>query len=254
LAENTAGIYDAPLVDSNAGKVYVFVAESAGISGAGCATAGYNCVYQFATSFASSTAGLSEPIGVGGSTAAEQYIFSGAFDNIYFASSGGTAGNLYTLGATGTTSLSLYRIPISSGGAMGTPVATSLTNPAFPSPLTEFCNNGTSACVSSGTATTSGTDYVFYSVYESACDNACFPAVPVTTGAPAFPAVFDETYGTNFKCFASGGLIVDNAIPSGTEAGASQTYFIGLGGTATNLCGSGSTPASGSILAVQTAQ
>jgi hypothetical protein len=260
LAENTHGIFDAPLVDSSAGKVYVFVGQSVGIAGAGCATPGNNCVYQFATSFANASSGLSQPVGTGGATAGQQYLFAGAFDNIYFSSTNGTAGNLYVAGNTGSTSGSLYQIPISSSGLMRTPVAFSSgagTTPPYASPLTEFCNNGTSACVSSGTATTSGTDYLFLSGSDPAvcgASSGCLLAVNISSGSPSISALLDLTYGAHFNCFSTGGIIVDYAVPSGMEAGASEVYVLGLGGTTTNLCGAANTPATGSLLGIQSAQ
>jgi hypothetical protein len=263
LAENTNGIFDGPLVDSTAGKVYVFVGQAAGIAGTGqnCAT-GDNCVYQFATTFANSTAGLSEPLGTGGASTGQQYLFAGAFDNIYYSSAGGTAGHLYVVGNTGTNAGELYQIPITSAGLMSTPVIFSLTGetePPYPSPLTEFCNNGTNACVSSGTATTSGTDYLFFSGYDSdpavcGAGSGCLLALNVSSGTPVLSSVLGESYGTSFKCFSTGGIIVDNAIASATEVGASEIYFLGLGGTTTNLCGATNTPTSGSLLGVQSAQ
>ncbi len=257
------GIYDAPLVDSNAGKVYVFVEDTAAQT-SGCTTAGYNCVYQFPTSFTGSgtSVGTSEPLGTGavaGGAAGEHYFFSGIFDNIYYSSSNGTAGNLYVVGNINSTSGSLYRVPITSSGAMGTPVAVKINGTApYPSPITEFCNNGTSACVASGTATTKGTDYIFFSVYnasEAGCATTagagCILAYNVSTGAPVFSSALPESYGTAFNCFVTGGIIVDNAIPAGTQAGASEIYFIGLGGTTANLC---SATGTGSLTGVQSVQ
>jgi hypothetical protein len=49
----------------------------------------------------------------------------------------------------------------------------------------------------------------------------------------------------------TGGIIVDNAIPTGTEAGASEIYFLGLGGTTANLCAATGT---GSLTGVQSVQ
>ena len=257
------GIYDAPLVDSNAGKVYVFVEDTAAQT-SGCTTAGDNCVYQFPTTFTGSgtSVGTSEPLGTGavaGGAAGEHYFFSGIFDNIYYSSSNGTAGNLYVVGNINSTSGSLYRVPITSSGAMGTPVAVKINGTApYPSPVTEFCNNGTSACAASGTATTAGTDYIFFSVYnasETGCATTagagCVLVYNVSTGAPVFSSSLAESYGTAFNCFVTGGIIVDNAIPTGTQAGASEIYFIGLGGTTANLCAATGT---GSATAVQSVQ
>lgn len=262
-ASATAGIFDAPLVDSTAGKVYVFVAYA--VTASGC-TNHDNCVFQFATNFANGTFGTHEALGTGNTTTGEQYLFDGDFDNIYYSSSAGTAGNLYVEGFTdpGLTGSqgSLYRIPISGTGTMSAPVVTA-TSAAFtepyPSPVTEFCNNGTSACVSSGTATTSGTDYIFFSAHRgnaTGCTSSsnldgCVLAYNVSSGAAVFSSFLQETYTGTFNCFVTGGLVVDNAIPSGTEAGASEIYFMGLNGTTTNLCGNAG---GGDLTGVQSAQ
>jgi hypothetical protein len=165
----TEGIFDAPLVDGNAGTAYAFVTDSAHISG--CA-AGTNCVYQYLISNLTTT-GVApngeESLGTG---AASDYLFSGFFDNVYF-ESGPDAGHIYAVGNTGAKGAVLYQIPINGSGVMTTPVSegtisstASGTYLGWGSPVAEFCNNGTSACVSNGTATTSGTDYIFLSVYR----------------------------------------------------------------------------------------
>jgi len=262
----TGGFYDSPLVDSSAQTVYAFLSTSKAQAG-GCAK-NDNCVYQFPTTFTGSgtSVGTSEPIGVGNGGGGLVYLWDGEFDNIYYSSTNGTAGNLYVVGnnnAGGGTG-NLYRVPITNTGAMGTPVATAVNKGGqspFPSPVTEFCNNGTSACVASGTATTSGTDFIFFSVYNGTggtcvqtAGHGCVVAYDVTSGTPVFSSFLDELYGnTTFKCFVTGGLVVDNAIPTGTEAGASEIYFMGLGGTTANLCGGGATGAA-SLFGIQSAQ
>ena len=249
-------------MDSNAGKVYVFVEDTVAQT-SGCRTARGQlrlsiCHYVYRQRH---LRGDKRTVGDGHRwrPAGEYYFFSGIFDNIYYSSNNGTAGNLYVVGNTNSTSGSLYRVPISSSGAMGTPVAVKINGTApYPSPITEFCNNGTSACAASGTATTQGTDYIFFSVYnasETGCATTagagCVLAYNVSTGAPVFSSALPESYGTAFKCFVTGGIIVDNAIPAGTQAGASEIYFLGLGGTTTNLC---SATGTGSLTGVQSVQ
>ena len=246
-------IIDAPIVDSSAGKVYAFVNANSG---------GNNTVYQFLTSFTSGV-GTSETVGAGGT---QTWLYSGAFDNVYYSSASGNAGNLWVLGDTGgnnTTSVTLYRIPISGAGAMGTPVAASaaLTNFTFhsgtftgvrgwPSPITEFCNNGANPCVASGTATTTGTDYLFFSTSQL---NATTGSCPGGTGNDGDGCIFSYSINTPTAnptlvgeqtvtvpgtstpfagCWATGGIIVDNAVPTGTLAGASQIYALQLNGNA----------------------
>ena len=251
-------------MDSSSEKVYVFVADTVAQT-SGCTTAGDNCVYQFSATFSGSgtAKGLSTPLGAGSTSGGAQYIFSGAFDNIYFASANGTAGNLYAFGNTNSTSGQLYRVPITGAGTMGTPVGAITINQSqhpFPSPVTEFCNNGTSACISSGTATTSGNDFIFFSAYnvkETGCSqgtgDGCVVAFNVNTGAAVFSSALAEPDGNNLTCFVTGGLVVDNAIPSGTEAGASEIYFLSLNGTTQNIC-TGTNHGTGSMAGVQSAQ
>jgi len=263
VGSDGVGIYDAPLVDSTAQKVYVFVGTTAAQS-SGCTTANDNCVYQFATNFTSGV-GSSEELG-SGTSGAQGYMFAGTFDNIYYTSSSGSdpSGNLYAMGNTGSGSGTLYRVPIS-GNAMGTPVsvATNLggnVTGADASPITEFCDNGTSACTASA-----GTDFIYFSVQggvpsapttscATAYTTSCILAYKVTsalgTGStPSSNAEMANTYGSG--CWVSSGLIIDNAIPSGTEAGASNVYFTLLSSAATGQCGHAGT---GDMSAIQVSQ
>jgi hypothetical protein len=236
------GIFDGPLVDPTAGKVYAFVTDSAHI---GSCAAGDNCVVQFTTQSVA-TPNNEEPVGTG---AANRNLYAGAFDNVYYSSNGGTAGDLWVMGNTGATGGgTLYRIPIGALSAMSAPVAaiTGLTyhtgsNRVWASPITEFCNNGLSACTASGTATTGGTDYLFFSVNRlqtatSNCGNAstdgCVLSYSIDT--PTNPPTLAGnaqvlTLGTP-GCWATGGIIVDNSVPTGTEAGASEIYLYELNG------------------------
>src|SRR5208282_2190883 len=167
-------------------------------------------------------------------------------------------------GNTGlTTGANLYRIPITNS-AMGTPVAVisglSLvggTRP-WPSPVEEFCNNGTSACVTNATQTITGTDYLFFSVSRgtptgctSTAGNGCVLSYNVSN--PASVSVsgtgLNVTTPAGNGCWATGGIVIDNSVPTGTLAGASQTYFIGLGSNAAG----GSTGSTSSNCAATTA-
>jgi hypothetical protein len=105
----------------------------------------------------------------------------------------------------------------------------------WPSPVTEFCNG---ACASNGTITTSGTDYVFFSLNRASvgsctntAGNGCILSYNVNN--PASVAISGTglkvtTPGTN-GCWATGGLVIDN---SSTLTGASQIYFVNLDGNA----------------------
>ena len=265
----TSGIFDAPLVDGSVGSVYVFVTASAALTSTNCATAGVNCIDEFPTNFSGSAAAPSHngALGTGG---AGYNLYDGNFDNVYYESTGGT-GNLYALGNTSVSGgATLYKAAISSG-AMGT-VTSAVAGlnsgvRGWPSPATEFCNNGASDCTSNGTITNGGTDYLFFSINgsgkpgcTSGAGHGCVlsynisnPAM-VTQAGNGLPVTAPGTNG----CWATGGFVVDN---TGTAAGESQIYSFELAGagagglsgstyTSTN-CTNGAGP---QILAVQAAQ
>ncbi len=230
---NTGGdaIADAPLVDSSAGKLYAFVT-----------TIGtHNAVYELSTNFTSNAGAGVQQVGTGG---AGYYLYHGIFDNVYYSSATFT-GNLYAVGNTGVTAGAiLYRIPITSS-VMGTPVlplAGALTSgaaPPWPSTLNEFCNNGLSACTTNGIRTTAGTDYIFFSVYRgtgAGCTNGAGHGCVLSYNVSNPAAVslsgsgLDVITPVGNGCWPTGGIVIDNSVPTGTLAGASQTYFIGLGG------------------------
>ena len=211
---------------------------------------GSDAVYQFAANFTSG-AGTQETLGTGGG---DHYLYDGAFDNVYYSSANGTAGDLWvvgnTFGGTGNFGANLYRVPISGTGTMGTPVAmlTNLTDnitghQGWPSPLTEYCKQTSvaTACSASAGATTNGTDYIYFSVDRLATvtggcgiasGNGCILGysintptnTPTNVGASQF-----TTLGTP-GCWTTGGIVIDNSVPAGTQVGASQLYFMALNG------------------------
>ncbi|MGD0792933.1 MAG: hypothetical protein ABR920_14295 [Terriglobales bacterium] len=230
-------IADAPLVDSSAGKLYAFVTTST------FSNPGANAVYELSTNFTSIAGASAQPVGTGG---AGYYLYDGIFDNVYYSSATST-GNLYVVGNTGvTTGANLYKIPITNS-VMGAPLAVASglsftgagATPPWPSPLNEFCNNGLSACTTNGTQTTAGTDYIFFSVDRGAvggCTNTaghgCVLSYNVSNPAAVILSGSGLTVTTpaGNGCWPTGGIVIDNSVPTGTLAGASQTYFIGLGG------------------------
>jgi hypothetical protein len=267
-AAASEGIFDAPLVDPTYENVYAFVAGAATSLSSACTT-GNNCIAQFPTSFATG-AGPSSTAHVG--TGGVSYpLYAGDFDNVFYSSSS-VAGDIWVMGNTGTFGGILYRIPITTGGALGT-VATMVspvtadTTGHFPwsSPITEFCSG---TCTANGSVTTSGTDYIFFSVdrlntTEGSCGSAsgdgCILAYTITNptsgltlgGASGYLGV--TTQGTP-GCWSSGGLVIDN---SDTTNG-SNVYFIGLNGatptgvaTGTNYCSATDTA---TLYATQAAQ
>ncbi len=239
-------IIDAPLIDSSAERVYVFVTTNSG---------GDNAVFQFTPGFAAGTHGNGATAGTTVATGGTGfYLYDGTFDNVYYSSSVHT-GTLWVAGNTGVIGgATLYRIPITANalGATSTPVVTGLNDShyAWYSPLTEFCNNGTSACTASTTQTTAGKDYLFFSVDHAedsivvsgtttatTCSphsgNGCVfsfnisnPATLTLGGSVNVLNVGYEGDGLN-GCFPTGAFVIDN---SGTATGASQIYYMGLNG------------------------
>jgi len=157
-----SGINDAPLVDSAAGDIYLFVQDFLNSSHY------YNAVleYPIATfsggSFAY-TAGITAGEGddYGGTCGTNRYFYAGAFDNTYFQSSEPPTGYLYLVGDTYGPSY-LYQAPITAGAIGAGTVSVQLTtaNPnGYGSPVTEFYNatsNTPSAAHATGTFSSTG--------------------------------------------------------------------------------------------------
>ena len=243
-------IIDGPLVDPSAGSVYVFVTTNSG---------GNNAVFQFSTTFTTGTgngAATGTTVGTGGTG---YYLYAGTFDNVYFQTSTPPEGNLWVLGNTGIAGGALYQIPIThSTGLMGTAVSVVTVNDGrvpWESPLTEFCNNGLSACSTDGTNTTAGADYLFFSVQHSkTCTNGdgygdgCVVSYNISNSSSVSQAgvglyitsVSGSASSPAGGCWGTGGIVIDNSVPSGTLAGASQIYFIDLGSSSV-IAGHGNT-------------
>ena len=175
-------------------------------------------------------------------------------------------GNLYVVGNTGTAGGgTLYQVPISQSALTGASnaVVTGLnsTEYPFPSPATEFCNG---ACTSDGTKTTSGTDYVFFSVNRGAktgCTNSAGNGCVLSYNISNPSSVSQAGSGLNVLnagtsgCWATGGIIIDN---SSTASGASEIYFVSLNGStaggATGATSGNCSAGTGTLNAVQASQ
>jgi hypothetical protein len=326
-------IADAPLVDSSEGIELVFVTTGS------AAWSGDNAVFEFVSSFTDYGTPGSVYAGTGG---AGYYLYAGDFDNVYYDSGNPAYGHLYVVGNTGTAGgATLYQLPIAYSSLTGASnaVVTGLnsTEHPFPSPLTEFCNNGVNACaitsqrsvtvkvsttspeltildgsgtfsstdvgayvsgtdidfastissvlnsttanlstaptasVSSesvaiqGGQTTSGNDYVFFSIEEGAesgCTKAaadgCILSYKVsnpTSVVISGSGLNVTTPGTN-GCWATGAFIIDNSDP--TTSGADQIYFLNLNGAeaggVSGATSSNCTSATATINATQASQ
>ena len=210
------GILDTPIVDSNAGKVYVFVGDDGSTNCAGSSPCA--AVYQF-------------PVNLGGATGTEatvgpgyEFMLSGSFDNAYFTSATQT-GHLYVVGNTGPANNTLYQVSISgnvmsSATVAGPEVSNNYSNGLYAAGLqvTEFYAGGVN-------------DYIFLSVlawgYPGACGtgtvgtgtlaNGCVMGYNVNsgtiTGSSAVTGATAEAGGTS-------GIVVDSI-----AAGAQNIYF-----------------------------
>jgi hypothetical protein len=229
------GIFDAPLVDPTAQRVYAFVTASAAITATGSCTANQNCVDQFTTSTITSGSTTAAPaevesLGTGG---ANYNLYAGTFDNVYYTSSTPStpSGNIYIVGATGSTSGTLYQVGISSN-TMSTPSSKATVNGLhypWPTPVTEFYNANLSPA----------TDFIFFSVYrgnvgncsDSTSSGGCLLGYNVTTPSSvslssSAAVTFPGGSGEN-GCWGTSAFIIDN---SSTSTGASQVYFINFDG------------------------
>lgn len=187
-----AGIVDAPLVDSTAKTVYVFLGDNAG------GTESAVVQLSIATgNISSGTTGTAAAVGAESTTIP---VYDGSFDSTYYSSANGTAGHLYVCGNAGGYP-TLYPIPITSTGAMGTVgtgVVLASSNIAC-SPLTEFYNTNTSK------------DWLFAAVPGSSCGassstaGGCVMSFNITSIAPTIGPWTPST------AFASNAEIVDTS-------------------------------------------
>jgi hypothetical protein len=216
------GIVDSPIVDPSAGTVYVYVSNDVGV---GSPNTNHSAVFQFPVGFAGGASGSKVQVGNGSGSLKS---FSGDFDNTYYTSASGKAGNLYVCGfdsaGLGQQIPTLWHIPIAITGAMGVAVA----GPA----LTTAAVNGTSCSTVAEVYNPSAApakDWIFMNVANNAvtggvinCGVAagCIMSFDVTSGIPA------ATVGHATVTGGASSVIIDNL--AGT-AGASQVYFTPLG-------------------------
>jgi hypothetical protein len=217
------GIYDGPVVDPSAGEVYAFVGAD---NSTACSSGPCAAVVQFPVNFSANASGTKTTVGAG-----YEFLMSGNFDNQYFtsASPSSPTGHLYVVGGTGPQNNTIYAITITNnmmGSATAGPtVAANYTNGYYAGglPVTEFCNNGNSACTSS-----QGTDYIFVGVLSY---GSSFAMKPCTGQSLSVGCIMGFT-------LPASGVISNTATPNGTlpEAGGTSGIVVDNGsGGASNI-------------------
>jgi len=170
------GIVDAPMLDSAARTVYVFV-------GASVVNPTNSAVVVFNVSSGNIGSGTTGTAAIVGTNSATVPLYDGDFDHIYFTSSNFAqpAGNLYVCGNPGGNP-TLYQIPITYSG--GPVLGSVVTGPVLASsnvgcsPLTEFFNSSTN------------TDWLFAGVGSTSCgasgttQGGCVMSFNITNGTP----------------------------------------------------------------------
>jgi len=213
------GFDDGPLLDATTDDVYLFAREDN--SGTTEAAVIQIPLSVFADNVGLATPGVTKTV-ISGTTLPATALYIGTFDNIYEISAGGT-GHLYTCGVTPGGDNLIYQISITTGTMSTTPTTgPTLTNADVAcSPPTEFYN---------GT-----TDQLYMSVANSALTSAQINCPSNTLGCILAFNITNGTWTTSTSSTAAtgvtsgtSGIIVDNSVPSGTLAGASQVYFTPL--------------------------
>ncbi len=131
---------------------------------------------------------------------------------------------------------------IPAGDTIASLVGTAPTTKALLAAAPTTAGTSQSLTIAGGNSTTTGTDYLFFSVSGAkvaGCPggagfgcaisyNISNPSAPTTTSSSGLIAITPVTNG----CWASGGIIVDNSVPATTQVGASEIYFVELNGNA----------------------
>jgi hypothetical protein len=215
------GIVDAPLVDSSAGRAYVFAGADGSFGSVSACGTRIPCsgVFQFPTNFTSGS-GTETTLGPG-----YQFLLSGTFDNAYFSSANAASptGHLYVVGNTGSANNTLYQVSISSN-------VMSIAATAGPAVSTNFTNGFFSAGLQVTEVFTGAKDYIFLGVLSfgapAGCSgsltNGCVMGFDVTSGSIG---VATTPTGATAEAGGTSGIIIDN---TSTFGGASNIYYTPL--------------------------
>jgi len=232
--DTNLGILASPMIDSSAGRAYVFAYAGNGGTGANCTIAVCRAVVQFTTNFAAANTGTTAIVGAGADNAGQQYL--GTFDDAYY-SSPTPDGALYVAGGDPTQQwvTVLWKIPITNN-VMGTPIrgatisGNDLTVGSYTSPLSQVKNGdneylyvGVHDYATDGTATVCGNN--------GAVGSACLYMFKLNDLNGTDPGTGDPWGAANVPYAGlavsngTGGIIMDNisAVP-----GTSQVYFSNL--------------------------
>ena len=222
------GLLTSPVVDSTAGKVYVFSSSDGTTNCTGATPCA--AVYQLPTNFGSGTTGTKVAVGLSQPAPPNPNpMYAGAFDSSYYASVNAT-GNLYVCGNTAGPP-TLYRIPINAG-TMGAPV----TGPALAS-ATTGCSPV--ADVPNPNATGGTKEWIFASAQANGLGNLC--------GSAGCVMNFVDTPWQPSHAYTVGQQVLDTHFQVQTcrTAGTSRTAV--LGPPAWNTTVGGSTTDAGTL-------
>lgn len=231
LSAYATGITAAPIVDSQAGRVYVVTPCTTGKSCSNNGQANNAAIYQLTTSFTAAATGTRQTFGLV-DTSPGVVLFAGSFDNIYFDSSNNT-GSLYVCGISNTTRNrpSLYQVPITNN-VMGTPVEGPELSTATPncSPITEVLNGSTDLIFLSQQGANRTTAPI-----NCPAGTGCIMSFNVTLGT-ALSTTTTTTAAKAGAASGTSGIIIDNVV--GVPAGTSEVYFTPLANGTCNGNGS----------------
>jgi hypothetical protein len=228
------GIVESPVVDSAAGKVYVFSGDNNScMSGPPTNSAVIQMPVGFTAGAAAAATALVGNCNITGT------MYAGDFDNAYYTGTGNT-GNMYVCGNSGaanTTTPALYQISMSAATFGAT---------VHQGPSLAANGNGCSSVteVYNPNAAGGAKDWIFTSVTGGAVSNGVINCPSATTGCVMS---FDVTSGAAITTVGraavaggASGIVLDNTVGAGTLAGASQVYFTPLAtGNCTSTAGQG---------------
>src|ERR1700722_14175175 len=207
--------FDGPLLDSTNGVLYLVVSNSAALP---LQTSGVSALYTFSANFAASANGVQTILSTDGPATA---IYLGAFDNQWFL---GNAGHMYACASAaiaGNNIPTLYQIPVSTKGVLGTvstgPALSTASGSPVCSPVTAYFNPSNK----SGGAHPAGTDLIFLSVTNFgqtttpiSCPSnlGCLMSFDVTSGAAISSSTL--TVAAAHEAGGTSGIIVDGSSAS----------------------------------------